>query len=102
MNEHTITATLAKLATDTDTFAETEYVVSADRGRTEARIGPDRDGLDMVRFLMTEPATSNFAERILADVDMNPNFARRVALALLQAADDADATAAAERAKEAL
>jgi hypothetical protein len=31
---------------------------------------------------------------------MNPNFARRVALALLHAADDADATAAAERAKE--
>lgn len=97
MNESLIAATLAKLATDTETFAETEYVVSADRGRTEARIGPDRDGLDMVRFLMMEPATPDFVERILADVDMNPNFARRVALALLKAADDADANAAVER-----
>lgn len=53
MNESLIAATLAKLATDTETFAETEYIVSADRDRTQARIGPDRDGLDMVRFLIT-------------------------------------------------
>lgn len=44
MNEHTITATLAKLATDDNTFSSTEYLVRCEHG-TMMRIGPDRDGL---------------------------------------------------------
>lgn len=99
MNEALISATLAKLATDSDTFSSTEYIVRCEHGTT-ARIGPDRDGLDMVRFHFAENGSQVNPGRVLCDVDMNPNFARRVALALLQAADDADATAAAERAKE--
>jgi len=58
----------------------------------------DREQCSRADFLDSQ--RPDFAERVLADVDMNPNFARRVALALLHAADDADATAAAERAKE--
>ena len=38
MNEHTITATLAKLATDDNTFSSTEYLVRCEHG-TMMRIG---------------------------------------------------------------
>lgn len=96
MNEALISSTLARLAKDGDSFSSTEYIVRCEHG-TMMRIGPDRDGLDMIRCLFTEPTTPVNAGRTLADFDMTSNFARRVALAILQAADDADATAAAER-----
>ena len=67
------------------------YEVTDSTGE-RALIGPDTDGLDCVRlqYIDALPPEKSGRERTLADFMVDPVMARKIALALLKAADDAD------------